>query len=435
MRSFLFTSVTTGLFVWSGSFALAAAPRPAKLGAIGDSISTAFDADDRCDTLAQCAGRIGEDSGYSWTTGWALPDSIRTRVNAQSTVNAQRNGARWSDALGQATRIVNAQGVTHVTIQMGGNDVCRDLNDTLPTRAEIQTQIRDTLLTLVHAPAESRPQEVVIGAVPDVVSLRDVMTQRTNFAFETCQDLWDLNTSRVQVNTCNWGFFDFFCDVADFAVKVFFKFVDPLVQVMTQEFGVDFPCGYVLSSASTPEKRTLARALQEDINAALIEEATSFDGVNGVRVRLAQNVSTYQFTQDEISQLDCFHPSRTGQQNLARLTLTGSGLQGATPETDGVAPLMVTGDPNRNSEAGWIGSGSYRTIVFDFHTNEQASLNVYVQPCLKDASRYREAFINEAPSHHHLRIAGLYYGVHWRVFVQPVDLAGNAGPRYATGCF
>lgn len=409
----------------------ALASGPARVGAVGDSISTAMDANDDCDTLISCANRIGEDRAWSWTTGSSLTDSMRKKYYMSSTVEKQRNGARWDDANGQAQQVLSAGGASIVTVQMGANDICRKLNDTLPTKAEIKNHIHNTLTTLVNAPSSQRPATIIIGEVPDVNRLRTTMRNQDNFVFESCQDLWDLNTNKIEVNTCDWGFFDFLCDIADFIVETVADFVSPLTSALLSAFDVEFPCGYVLDSASNATKRSLAQALNNDINAAIAEEVAHHQGANGVQIKLAANVQEYQFTSGDVSQLDCFHPNRQGQKNLARTVWSGAGLGGTTGTAqDNGAPYMASSPA---SQAWWVGSGTYRDIYSSFHTNENAKLELYTYNC-NTGAWYYEGTTNETPTAHEFHMEGFHYGYYWQSHVRPTDTSGNVGGWYNTGC-
>ncbi|WP_428263317.1 SGNH/GDSL hydrolase family protein [Haliangium sp.] len=419
-------SIAVGMIVGIG-FAGAAQAAPAKIGAIGDSISAGMDTNDDCGTLISCASQIGEDRGFSWTTGYSMGDSLRNRLGFSATVERQKNGARWDDAVGQAQGILSAGGAHTVTIELGGNDVCRDLNATLPTKAEIAGLINQTFSTLINASASTRPARIIIAETPDVVHLRDTMKNQKNFAFETCQDLWDLNTDALEVNTCDWGFFDFICDFFDLVIE---DYVEPLIDVMLAAFDVDFPCGYVLESGSNATKRTLARALNNDINDAIAAAVNQWQGVNGVEIMFADNVYEYQFTVGDVSQLDCFHPSRQGQRNLARTIFAGANLGTGGAVQDSAAPVMLASPP---SSAWWVGSGTYRDIHFDFNTNEESSIEVWSYNC-DYGQWFFEGTTNESPEAHEFRMTGFNYNLYWQTFVRPTDRNANTGVWYSTGC-
>lgn len=405
-----------------------ASAAPYRIGAIGDSISAGMDTNDDCGTLTSCVGKLGEDRGYSWTTGYALSDSMRNKLGFSATVEKQKNGSEWNDAPGQAQAILDAGGAHTVTIELGGNDVCQNLNETLPTKASIEGHIWTTLNKLINAPSDKRPSRIILAEAPDVVHLRTTMQNQKNFAFETCQDLWDLDTSKLKVNTCDWGFFDFICDAFDLVIE---QYVSPLIDVMIAAFNVDFPCGYVLESGSNSTKRTLARQLNNDINDAIAAAVQQWNGVNGVEVKFAANVYEYQFTAGEVSQLDCFHPSRAGQRNLARTIFAGAGL-GATsaPSTDAAAPYMLSSPA---SSAWWVGSGDFRDIHFTFNTDEESSIEVWTYNC-NYGNWYYEGTTNETPDAHEFRMQGFNFNLYWQTYVQPTDRNLNTGSWYSTGC-
>jgi lysophospholipase L1-like esterase len=101
---------------------VAAAAYPNSMAVIGDSISRAALSDDSIDP---------DQPEHCWSTGYAVDacnshfERIRLVVPGVVGYNNAANGSRADDLLGQANATV-ANGVQYVTIQMGGNDVCRD---------------------------------------------------------------------------------------------------------------------------------------------------------------------------------------------------------------------------------------------------------------------------------------------------------------------
>jgi lysophospholipase L1-like esterase len=290
------------------------------VAAIGDSISTAMDADDgNCDKfgsgffgLATCAGRLKEDWGSSWTTGDGGQASVRRQLLLPSTsvVTKQKNGARWDDALNQANALITDVGARRafVTIQLGGNDVCRKLGDTLPTKAQIAAQIDSALWQLAtRLPSGS---VVMVATMPNIEQLRNTMRYQSNFVIPsggTCQQAWNMgtaSTSGVWNDLANW---------------------------MVSQFGTQFPCAVVLSDASNDTLRADAYRLNREINDAIREKVAAYNAwsnANGDRVQfaVANSVYDFAFTTSDVSHLDCFHPSRTGQGRLASTTWRGVGV-------------------------------------------------------------------------------------------------------------
>ena len=95
---------------------------PTSMAVMGDSISRAALSDDSIDE---------DQPEHSWSTGTAADacnshwERIKVVVPSVVGYNNAANGSRADDLLGQANTTV-ANGVQYVTIQMGGNDVCRD---------------------------------------------------------------------------------------------------------------------------------------------------------------------------------------------------------------------------------------------------------------------------------------------------------------------
>src|SRR5581483_7035705 len=224
------------------------------------------DADDACDTITSCATKIGENRNLSWTTGYdAAANSLRKLFGFASTVEQQKNGARWTDAPGQAVSIVNAGGAAKVSVLLGGNDVCRNLNDTLPAISTISSQIDQTFQTLVNAPSTSRPSQVVVVSVPNVVNLYNTMVNQQHFLFDTCQGLWnDFSGPTDKAKVCDSSFFlfDWICDLATWLNKVtgwVGTIKNVIVWAVDAISGVKhFPCGYVLNSGSNASMRSAA---------------------------------------------------------------------------------------------------------------------------------------------------------------------------------
>ena len=64
-------------------------------------------------------------------------------------------------------------------------------------------------------------------------------------------------------------------------------------------------------------QRAAVRDYNRELNALLADKAREYQGRNGIVTRFAGGVYDLRFSADEISKLDCFHPSRQGQQALA----------------------------------------------------------------------------------------------------------------------
>lgn len=153
----------------AGAAAVAPTPTPARSGkpttmaALGDSITQSTGTGE----LAQ------ENPKNSWSTGWEV-NSVRARLGI-TTANAQNlsaNGARMGDADTQVTTGRDGAALKtttqYVTIELGGNDLCRDSVAQMTSVSTYRTQLREALAA-IRARA---PQALVfVMSVPDIYNL------------------------------------------------------------------------------------------------------------------------------------------------------------------------------------------------------------------------------------------------------------------------
>ncbi|WCO65028.1 DUF4214 domain-containing protein [Iamia majanohamensis] len=144
-------------------------PTPARVGpptsmaALGDSI-----------TQATGTGQLAEENPKnSWSTGWEV-SSVRARLGIPtgSAQNLSANGARMGDADAQVLTGRDGQalrpGTQYVTIEMGGNDLCRDSVAEMTSTATYRTQLEQALAAI-----RSRAPEALVHvmSVPDIYNL------------------------------------------------------------------------------------------------------------------------------------------------------------------------------------------------------------------------------------------------------------------------
>ncbi|MDO0915275.1 SGNH/GDSL hydrolase family protein [Streptomyces sp. DT2A-34] len=136
---------------------------PASIAAVGDSITTGFDA---CTVLSDCPE-------VSWATGGsARVDSLAVRLlgkakAAERSWNYAVTGARMADMAGQMSRAV-AREPELVTVMAGANDACRDTTDAMTSVADFRTQFEDAMGTLRDALPKA---QVYVASVPDLMRL------------------------------------------------------------------------------------------------------------------------------------------------------------------------------------------------------------------------------------------------------------------------
>lgn len=136
---------------------------PASVAAVGDSITTGFDA---CTVLSDCPE-------VSWATGGSPQvDSLAVRLlgkakAAERSWNHAVTGARMADVPGQMARAV-AHRPELVTVMAGANDACRDTTDAMTSVADFRTQFEDAMGTLREALPKT---QVYVASVPNLMRL------------------------------------------------------------------------------------------------------------------------------------------------------------------------------------------------------------------------------------------------------------------------
>ncbi|MPZ72334.1 MAG: SGNH/GDSL hydrolase family protein [Nitriliruptorales bacterium] len=240
--------------------AVAAPSAPARMAAIGDSITRATDV---------CCW-YGDHPGNSWTTGGASWDGVRSHYERLRTLNPKlagnnhnvaRAGAKMSDAPSQAARAVERK-AQYVTVLMGANDVCTSSIDSMTSVAAFRSQFASTMDTLRAGIPRAH---VFVASIPNVYHLWQLYDGHA-----TAEWVW--STARI--------------------------------------------CQSLLSNSRTEAQRqqvlTRVRALNEVLAQVCAEyRRCRFDG---------NAVFNYSFNRSHVSKLDYFHPSLGGQAVLADAT-------------------------------------------------------------------------------------------------------------------
>jgi lysophospholipase L1-like esterase len=237
---------------------------PNSIAAIGDSISQAADV---------CCF-YGDHPGKSWSIGGDA-DSISSHYErilagnpgiGGNNFNDAVSGAKMSDAAGQATQAVG-QGAEYVTILMGGNDVCTPTIDSMTSVEDFRAQFQSAMSILESGlPADAH---IFVSSIPNIYRL--------------------------------W--------------KIFHD--NPLAQLVWAAAQI---CQSMLSPSNSAADRRTVLQRELDFNGVLAEVCAQYanclyDGRAGFG---------YQFATKDVSKLDYFHPSVSGQANLAQISWTAS---------------------------------------------------------------------------------------------------------------
>ena len=244
--------------------AWAAPPLPASMAAIGDSITRAYDV---------CCS-YGDHPGQSWSTGYTSYDGIASHYERIKQLNSAITGRGYNDAVSgakmaaastQATQAVN-QGARYVTILLGANDLCTASPSTMTPTETFRASFSQAMVTLM---AQDRKPYVFVSSIPNLYQLWAVL--HTN-------------------SLARWAW-------ANFHI-----------------------CQSMLAATNTETQRQQVVAREVAFNQILAEECAKYP-----RCRWDNKaVYNYQFSASQVSTLDFFHPSLSGQAALARVTWAAS---------------------------------------------------------------------------------------------------------------
>jgi lysophospholipase L1-like esterase len=244
--------------------AWAAPPPPSSMAAIGDSITRA----------ANVCCYYGDHPGQSWSTGSTSYDGIASHYErikqlnpaiAGHGYNDAVSGAKMAQAPNQATQAVS-QRARYVTILMGANDLCTSSVSTMTSTTTFRAQFSQAMATLM---AQNRKPYVFVSSIPNIYQLWQVL--HTN-------------------SLARWVW-------ANFHI-----------------------CQSMLAASNTETQRQQVKTREEAFNQILADVCDSY-----ARCRWDGGaVYNYQFSASQVSTLDFFHPSLSGQAALARVTWAAS---------------------------------------------------------------------------------------------------------------
>jgi lysophospholipase L1-like esterase len=240
------------------------AAAPTSMASLGDSITRGFNA---CGWLFDCTDR-------SWSTGasskveshyWRIR-STEPGIDGNNFNNAH-NGADSADLTKQAEAAV-AQKAQYVTILIGANDACGDSEAAMTTPEKYRSNVDAGLAVLKEGLPEA---DVFVASVPDVVRLWQIGHDSVD-----ARNTWNL------AGICK--------------------------SVLANPASVD--------AADTDRRDRVATRIDE-YNAQLESACQDY----GAHCRYDGGaVHNFEFTLDEISHWDFFHPNKQGQRALAEVT-------------------------------------------------------------------------------------------------------------------
>jgi lysophospholipase L1-like esterase len=244
--------------------AWAAPPLPSSMAAIGDSITRAYDV---------CCS-YGDHPGQSWSSGATSYDGITShyeRIRQRNPAITGRgynnavSGAKMAAAPTQAAQAVS-QGARYVTSLLGANDLCTSSPSTMTSTGSFEADFKSTMATLM---AQDRKPYVFVSSIPNLYQLWTVLKGNS---------------------LARWAW-------ANFHI-----------------------CQSMLGATRTEAERQQVVARERAFNQILADVCAQYS-----RCRWDNEaVYHYQFTASQVSTLDFFHPSLSGQAALARVTWAAS---------------------------------------------------------------------------------------------------------------
>jgi hypothetical protein len=240
--------------------AWAAPPLPSSMAAIGDSITRAYDV---------CCS-YGDHPGQSWSTGSTSYDGIASHYERIRQLNSAIAGHGYNDAVTgakmaqaptQAGQVVS-QGARYVTILLGANDLCTSSPSTMTSTTSFRDSFSQAMNALL---GQNQDRYVFVSSIPNIYQLWQVL--HTN-------------------STARWVW-------ANFHI-----------------------CQSMLGTTRTEAEHQLVVAREQAFNQILAEECAKYS-----RCRWDNwAVYNFQFSASQVSTLDYFHPSLSGQASLAKIT-------------------------------------------------------------------------------------------------------------------
>jgi lysophospholipase L1-like esterase len=187
------TSLVLGLAAPASAARPTSSSLPRSMASTGDSITRAFDATGNGCFLSDCPQ-------YSWSTGSDRSvDSHYLRILASNrkikghAYNDAKSGAKMADLNGQLAAAAN-RNVDYVTILMGANDLCTSTPATMTSVDTFTSQFRSALANYV---AQRPNSKVFVSSIPNIYQLwsslhTNVTAQATWNVFGICQSMLSL---------------------------------------------------------------------------------------------------------------------------------------------------------------------------------------------------------------------------------------------------
>ena len=260
---------------------------PKRLASTGDSITEAIDAELPC--ANHWASWVNGYHGFwQWLFGLTNVNSHNQRITRNFGRWGRKNymeavsGADIFDFPWQAHQAVDHR-AQYVTVLMGHNDVCQNDFADIPTDEQFESNLRAGLDTLMNG-LPPGGTIYVIGIV-DIYRLWETARDKKALGIVDCEVLWAFTL------------FDL------------------------------FPCGTMLNPLISEADREYTRSRNIAFNSimkSIVEEELNNLGHENYDPHhhyfYTDMAFMYPFVENQVSDIDCFHPSASGQKELSRIT-------------------------------------------------------------------------------------------------------------------
>jgi lysophospholipase L1-like esterase len=254
---------------------------PKRLSSTGDSITESIDAE--LPLANHWASWVNGYHGFwEWLFGLTDVNSHNQRISRNFGAWGRKNymeaksGADMPDFYEQTLGSVNHL-AQYVTVFMGHNDVCGNHFSDIPTDAEFEADFR--------AGMENLSTGLPAGATIYVIGIVDI------------RQLWEIARDKKAL-----GIVD--CEVL---------WATTLLDL--------YPCGTMLSPLNIDADREYTRSRNIAFNEILRRVTADYNQNDSSHYYYySDETFRYQFTENQVSDIDCFHPSARGQKDLSALT-------------------------------------------------------------------------------------------------------------------
>jgi lysophospholipase L1-like esterase len=254
---------------------------PKRLSSTGDSMTEAIDSElPAANHWASWAN--GYHGFWEWLLGLTDVYSHNQRVtknfgsSGRANYMEAKSGSDMFDFPGQAAQSVSRQ-ASYVTVLMGHNDVCQNTFAEIPTNAVFEAKFREGMAKL-KAGLPAGATVYVVGIV-DIYRLWQVAADKRALGIVDCAVLW-------ATSLLKW-----------------------------------YPCATMLSPLNRESDRQYARNRNLAFNGILKRLTEEYNASDpGHHYVYTDEVFKYRFVESQVSDIDCFHPSASGQKEMSRVT-------------------------------------------------------------------------------------------------------------------